>query len=259
MSSVVRDLTQSIQTVISTSSISQLNQSFLDLHRKLNWFYESFSEKQKNNKGSDDSDDDVDSVSLSSSEPELVELDRILTQYCLKPETVYIGYIGRAYLNMYRKRWHQAKNDALTLQLLDNLGGLKKGGTGITDTRVLCIAFHMLFQIYHFEGETERLKFCVEGAHANEPLFAFTNLQKAIWLMETKDMDLDENRVEVACLLNDVLERCPNLDDAYYVRSLYYKNVLQDSERSMQEARKAIELNPYHAKAITLMDLMLSQ
>lgn len=228
-SAIMTQFDSLIDTIVRTSHIEELNQSFLQMHRLLNRLTLA-------------NDNNVDDGMLD-------ELNQKFSEYCSRADKVYTGYIGRCYLNMYRNRWSAAKNDALTLQLIDNLGGVKKGGTGITDYRVLAIAFHMLFRIHKHEGEVELLKYCIDGSHANEPLFVFTNLQKAQWYMDTQNMDIEENRLEVSSLLNDIVERCPELDEAFFVRSLYYKNVVLDHDAALRDIQTVLQLNPNHQQA----------
>jgi tetratricopeptide (TPR) repeat protein len=222
------ELRDKIFTIVTTENIDTLNHTFQELY---NLFQNEL---------------DIDKY--------YEELNQKFSQSCSVADNVFVGYIGRAYLNMFANKWSAAKHDAFTLQLIDNLEGVKKGGTGITDNRVLAIAFHLLFIIYRHEEDLEGMRFSSDGSYANEPLFAFTNLQRAQLLMQTQDMSIEKNRKEVLSLLSNVIKSCPEYDEAYYTRGLYYRDIDPDNEKANADFERTLKLNPKFEELIKMQN-----
>jgi tetratricopeptide (TPR) repeat protein len=171
-------------------------------------------------------------------EKDIENVETIFSEYIKSPEKVYIGYIGRGYLYLYTKQWNKAKEDALILELVDAIAGLKRGGTGITDTKVLTIAFHMLFHIDDHYGDKSRLKYYSDGAFAAEPLFVFTNVQRGKWYLSTlpyilSQQDHREAVSDMIPILTRIIEQFPDYSEAYAVRGQCYLKIGKDEQANL--------------------------
>lgn len=96
------------------------------------------------------------------------------TKNCNRSESVYQGYLCRGYALLRLAKYEDARHDFLTLQLLDNVSMRKAGGTGITNERILLLAYHLLFNLFMATGKThgKDVDTCISGLRELNPDFA---------------------------------------------------------------------------------------
>jgi hypothetical protein len=105
------------------------------------------------------------------------------SEFCNKQDTVYQGYLCRGYALLKLGRHEAARHDLLTLQLLDNQPMIRAGGTGITNERILLLAYHLLFNLYMATDKQKgkEIDACIAGIRNLNPDFAKGQLDVAFY------------------------------------------------------------------------------